>query len=88
MFYNLQVTLIPLFLFFNSIIAQNIFIDSAAITGWHYLETNHSVVSNNGKYITYRIQNMPRSKHTMVIKKTDNSWMLEVPTASFLYVHR
>lgn len=68
---------VPFLISYTSLLlAQKPIIDSSAIVNWPYLECN-AVISNDGNYFMYVIQNQPRENQTLVIQKTDNSWKRE-----------
>ncbi len=62
---------------YNSACAQKPIIDSLAIENWPLLSPIDCVISNDGNYFSYRIENVPLGSGTLVIHKTDNSWKKE-----------
>ncbi len=61
---------------------QKPIIDSLAVANWPYL-TNDPVISTDGNYFVYTIDNQPVSNRTLVIQSTNNEWKKEFVGASF-----
>lgn len=50
-------------------------IDSSIYANWPSVA--QPLLSNNGKYVIYRIENMPIGSHTLVLQSTDAKWKRE-----------
>ncbi len=57
--------------------AQKLIIDSLAVVNWPSISTNNVIISDDGSYFSYTIENQPRGSTTRVIQRTDNSWSRE-----------
>ncbi len=64
----------------QTLMAQKPIIDSLAIVNWPIVDMN-SVISDDGSYFSYRVDNKPAGSRTLVIQKTDNTWKKEFPGA-------
>ncbi len=58
-------------------------IDTGSSRKWPYLDGNTPLLSSNGSYVAYVINNMPLKSATLVIHTIDNSWKKEVVVNKF-----
>lgn len=65
----------------NTLFAQKQILDTNAFKNWNALSPGDPLLSNDGKYIMYRIQNIPLGGSTVVLETTDGSWHEEFKNA-------
>jgi len=58
-------------------LAQKPSVDSNTLKNWAYV--SQAIISNNGNYAYYSIENQPVGGKTLVVLDTKNKWKLELP---------
>jgi len=77
--------LVGLFAFFcycPSLQAQKHVIDSSVYEKWEFV-TKGAQISNDGKYVAYRIKNHPVGVTSLIMESSDAKWKWEIPGAGY-----
>ncbi|ATP55273.1 hypothetical protein CPT03_01735 [Pedobacter ginsengisoli] len=67
-----KILIIILVLIYSSGFGQKPVLDTTAFNGWPYV--NCPLISNDGKFVSYRIENQPVNGGTLVIQKLFDKW--------------
>lgn len=63
--------------YLNVVFAQKQLIDSNAYREWPTLG-NHVTISNDGNFVSYRINGLPVKSHTIIVQSIDGKWKKEL----------
>lgn len=69
--------LIVMLIWANNLFAQKPGIDSVAYNHWESLGPGNPILTNDGKYVMYQIQNIPFGSRTQILRATNNTWKKE-----------